>query len=88
MIRLTGTLTCATPDDLALVTQHLPAHIAASRAEPGCLAFNVSQSGNPMVWQLDETFTDQAAFEAHQSRTRASLWFAASRHLARDFKIA
>lgn len=88
MIRLTGTLTCATADDLAIVTTHLPAHIAASRAEPGCLSFNVSQTVNPLVWQLDEAFTDQAAFEAHQSRTRASLWFAASRHLARDFKIA
>lgn len=87
MIRLTGTLTCATPDDIALVTQHLPAHIAASRAEPGCMSFNVVQSADPLVWQLDESFTDQAAFDAHQARTRASPWFGVSRHLGRDFNI-
>lgn len=87
MIRLSGTLTCSSAEDVALVALHLPAHIAASRAEPGCLSFNVTQSANQAVWHLEESFADQTAFDAHQARTRASLWFTVSHHLTRDFSI-
>ncbi len=87
MIRVTGTLTCATADDLAIVHAHLPEHVRLSRAEPGCLTFNVTQSADPMVWRLDESFTDQAAFAAHQTRTRGSVWFRVSQGLIRDFHV-
>jgi quinol monooxygenase YgiN len=87
MIRVTGILTCATDDDAQIVTHYLLDHIRLSRAEPGCLTFNVIRSNDPKVWLLDETFADRPAFEAHQTRTRASAWFAATRHLARDFRI-
>ena len=87
MIRLTGTLTCITPDDLKIVETYLPEHTRLSRAEPGCLTFNVTQTANPLVWQLDETYTDRAAFEAHQTRNRASVWWEKSQNLRRDFQI-
>lgn len=87
MIRVTGTLTCATGADADLVRHHLPDHIVLSRAEPGCLSFNVDPTNDPLVWQLDESFVDRPAFEAHQARTKASVWSAATAHLARDFKI-
>lgn len=87
MIRLTGTLTCPTKDDLKIVETHLPEHTRLSREEPGCLTFTVIQTADPLVWQLDETYVDQAAFDAHQARNRASVWWAKSQFLIRDFKI-
>ena len=87
MITVTGTLTCATDAEAATVRSLLPTHIALSRAEPGCLTFNVDPTDNPLVWRLDESFTDRRAFEAHQARTRASEWFAASAGLTRDFQV-
>ena len=87
MIHLSGTLTCPTPDDLIIVETYLPDHIRLSRAEPGCLSFNVSQTADPLVWQLDETYVDQAAFEAHQTRNKTSIWWQMSQGLVRDFKL-
>lgn len=86
MIRVTGSLSCMTAEDAEIVLHHLPDHIRLSRDEPGCLTFTVTRASNPLVWELDETFADRAAFEAHQLRTRASDWFRATAHLARNFQ--
>jgi quinol monooxygenase YgiN len=88
LIALTGRLVCSSTDDAELVQKLLPAHIRLSRAEPGCLSFNVVQTADPLVWRLDETFRDRAAFEAHQARTRASDWYRATAHLKRDYQIS
>lgn len=85
-ITLSGQLTCATVADAAIVTRYLPDHITLSRAEPGCLSFTVSQTA-PLIWQVDETFANRAAFDAHQTRTRASVWFHATAHIPRAFKV-
>ena len=85
MIALTGQLICADTDDVEMVQRLLPNHIRLSRAEPGCLSFNVVQTADPLIWQLDESFRDRAAFEMHQVRTQASPWFKATSHLKRDF---
>lgn len=87
-VRLTGTLTCATLADAALIARYLPDHIALSRAEPGCMAFAVTPTADPLVWQVDEAFADRAAFDAHQTRTRASAWFQATGHIRRDFRLS
>ncbi|MCU0827510.1 MAG: antibiotic biosynthesis monooxygenase [Tabrizicola sp.] len=87
MIRVTGTLTCATAQEAETVRTHLPNHIRLSRAEPGCLTFDVTPTEDPLVWRLDESFVDRAAFEAHQARTRASDWFGATADLRRNFQI-
>lgn len=87
MITLTGTLTCPTTDDMTIIQTYLPDHIALSRAEPGCLSFNAVQTADPMVWQVDETYIDKSAFEAHQTRNRASIWWKKSQNIVRDFKI-
>jgi quinol monooxygenase YgiN len=47
----------------------------------------VVQTVDPLIWQVDETFTDQAAFDAHQTRTKSSLWYGVSAGIARQFKI-
>lgn len=87
MVHLTGTLTCASSDDMKIIETYLPDHITLSREEPGCLTFTVTQSANPLVWYVDETYVDQAAFEAHQARNRTSVWWQKSQGLVRDFQI-
>lgn len=86
-VHLSGTLTCAGPDDVRAIAHHVAAHVAASRAEPGCLAFDLWQTDDPMVWQVRERFASAAAFAAHQRRTRASAWWAATGHIPRRFTV-
>lgn len=87
MIRLTGQLICADAHEAAIVTTHLPDHIRLSRAEAGCLHFDITPTDDPLVWQVDETFTDQAAFDLHQQRTRASAWWTATAAIRREFRV-
>lgn len=86
-VRLTGRLICSTPEETAIVARYLPAHIALTRAEPGCLDFEVTQSSDPLIWTLAERFASRAAFEAHQARSRASEWFEKTLHIKRDFEV-
>jgi quinol monooxygenase YgiN len=86
-IHLNGRLICATAADAAIVAAHVPTHIALSRAEPGCLSFEVTQTDDPLIWTVTETFADQAAFDAHQTRTRASDWYRLTAHIPRDFHV-
>jgi len=37
---------------------------------------------------VDESFANRAAFDAHQTRTRASAWFAATGPIGRDFRVS
>ena len=87
MIRLRGQLICMTADEAAAVRAHLPDHLALTRAEPGCLTFDVDQTDDPMVWEVMEAFRDRPSFDAHQARTRDSVWFAATRGILRDFRM-
>ena len=87
MIRLRGQLICMNVEDRDTVLAHVQDHIALTRAEPGCLSFEVTQSGDPMIWRVAERFADRAAFDAHQTRTRASDWWAATAAIRRDFRI-
>ena len=88
MITLTGRLICANSIEADLVAQHLPEHARLTREEPGCLSFNVLPTGDPLVWHVDEAFTNRDAFEAHQTRTRASAWHKATAHLKRDYRTS
>ncbi len=72
MIHLSGHIDVP-PRRRAAVAAALPDHIRATRAEPGCLSFEVSPDPHiPGRWQVRETFRDRASFAAHQARTRAS----------------
>ena len=88
MIRLCGQLICQTSEQTARVAHHLPEHTRLSRAEAGCIRFDVRQTDDPLIWQVDETFTDRAAFDAHQQRTRASVWWAATADIRREFTVS
>lgn len=87
MIRLRGQLICMSEVEAQAVRAHLPEHLALTRAEPGCVTFQVDPTDDPMVWEVMEAFRDRASFDAHQARTRASDWFAATRGILRDFKM-
>jgi len=86
VIRLTGTLTCAS-EEAETVRAALPEHIRLSRAEPGCLSFDVTETA-PGVFTVAERFADRTAFNAHQTRTRASAWWQATGHMPREFATA
>jgi len=87
MLSLTGRLICASEAQVARVRAHVAEHIRLTQAEPGCVSFSVVQTEDPMVWQVDEAFTDRAAFEAHQTRTASSEWAQATQGIKRDFTL-
>ncbi|OBZ93806.1 antibiotic biosynthesis monooxygenase [Pararhizobium polonicum] len=87
-VRLSGFLRCVSMEDVEIVKRHLPDHLRLTRAEPGCLSFEVSQADDPLVWRVEELFIDRAAFDFHQQRTRASEWFTATSTIARDYNIS
>jgi quinol monooxygenase YgiN len=73
-VRLTGRLICSTPDEARVVAAHLPRHVALTRAEHGCLAFDVTPTADGLTWQVEERFVNEAAFIVHQDRVAGSEW--------------
>lgn len=87
-VRLAGRLICESVGDAQTVRAHLPEHIRLTTAEPGCIAFKVFQTDDPLIWHVEECFRDRAAFEFHQQRTRTSPWWAATADIPRDYEIS
>ena len=83
-VALSGLLICADLAQLKIVLDHVARHIAASRAEPGCLFFDISQSDDPLIWRVEELYTSEDALQAHKARTKASLWAEKTAMLTRD----
>ena len=73
-VTLSGELVCSRASEAETVAEHLPHHIELTRAEEGCLFFDVTQSEDPLVWRVEERFRDAGAFRAHQERVAASEW--------------
>lgn len=84
---LKGRLICRSAAEADAVRRALPLHIRLTRAEPGCLSFEVAETADPLVWTVEECFRDRAAFDAHQTRTRASAWWAATSAILRDYRL-
>lgn len=85
-VALSGHITCADAGQLMALLLHVESHVAASRAEPGCLHFGIAQTDDPLVWHVEELFRDKAALEAHRARTRQSAWAAATANIARNIR--
>ena len=86
-IVITGTIMCDAAQ-LDMFRAALDAHIRLSRAEPGCLRFEIRPAPDaPGTFLVAERFVDHAAFDAHTARTRASAWWAKTQHMARDLVI-
>jgi len=75
-------------DRLDQVRAALPQHIALTRAETGCVAFDVTEDASvPGRFTVSETFVDQTAFDTHQARTKASDWFRVTEGIPRHYSI-
>ncbi|KAA2317249.1 antibiotic biosynthesis monooxygenase [Pseudooceanicola sediminis] len=84
-VRLTGTMSCP-PGRCDAVRAALPAHIRLTRAEPGCLSFDVTET-TPGTFGVAECFASRAAFDHHQARAAASEWAQITQGLPRDYRI-
>ena len=74
--------------DLKAVKAELPNHIRLTRAEAGCIVFNVVQdSQTPNLFDVYEKFADQAAFEQHQTRVKGSYWGQVASNVERHYSI-
>lgn len=74
--------------DLAAVVAELPRHIALTRAEPGCIEFEVNQRADAtLVFDVYEQFESQSAFDAHQTRVRASKWAVVTGNVSRHYRV-
>ncbi len=67
--------------DFEAVRDELPAHIRATRDEPGCISFDVIPSGT------DPCRFDVSAFDAHQRRVQASRWGEVSSGAERHYDV-
>lgn len=86
-VHLSGHLVCSDARQAALVEQHLPEHVALTRAEPGCLYFTVEPTDHPLIWRVHERFASTAAFDDHQRRTARSAWARATAGIERRYTI-
>lgn len=78
---------CRNTNDIAIVVQHLDEHVMLTRAEAGCVSFTVTPTSDPLVWQVDEHFSDAAAFKLHQERVTGSTWGRATAGIERRYTI-
>ncbi len=86
-ITLSGTIEFPA-DQLEAVRHALPAHIEATRAEEGCLVFEVSEvAGKPGTFSIYEEFTSRTAFEFHQRRAAGSRWGEVAARATRNYTI-
>lgn len=86
-VTLSGQLICRDPGEAEVVRRHLPRHIELTRAEPGCLRFEVRPTDDPLVWQVEERFIDPPAFAQHQQRVAASTWGRATAGIERRYTV-
>ena len=74
--------------DLAAVRECLPEHITRTRAEAGCLTFNVVEHVEKEGrFEVYEAFINQTAFEHHQSRARESKWGVVAKNIKRHYTV-
>ncbi|GAA1480835.1 antibiotic biosynthesis monooxygenase [Gordonia sinesedis] len=86
-VSVEGRLVCADGAEAAIVRGRFRRHVELTRAEPGCLRFDVDATDDPLVWVVSELFADRAAFDSHQARLRASEWGEATSGVAREYVI-
>ena len=85
---LTGFLICRSLEEGDRVAGLLREHIRQTQREPGCLVFEVVRSmSDPVRFAVREVFASRPEFDAHQARTRASVWGRATHGIPRDYII-
>ncbi|MFQ2084661.1 putative quinol monooxygenase [Aeromonas veronii] len=75
-------------NDLMAVKDELDNHIQLTRAETGCLIFEVTQDPlNPCRFDVYEEFVDKVAFQAHQARVKSSRWGEITVNVERHYTV-
>ena len=74
--------------DLTKVKAALAEHLRLTRAEPGCLRFEVTPSEQSNRFDVFEVFADQAAFDRHQTRVKQSDWGKITQNVKRHYQIS
>jgi len=87
IVSLTGRLICRNPSETDTVRALLPSHIHLTRAEQGCISFEVQPTEDPLVWEVAERFVSPSAFHAHQQRVASSAWGQGTTGIQRDYRI-
>lgn len=86
-VRLSGRMICATKDEADAVRRHLDAHIERTRAEDGCLLFEITPLGGGRAWSVEELWTDASTFREHQRRAAHSEWGRATAGIERRYRV-
>lgn len=74
--------------DLDRVIAQIGTHIRLTRAEPGCLKFEIGQTENDTSrFDVHEEFVDRQAFLSHQQRLKTSAWARVSRNVKRHYTV-
>ena len=75
-------------EELDQVRDALPIHIAKTRAETGCLIFEVTESADQLgVFTVCEEFISKEAFELHQRHVKESEWGTLTKNVKRKYVI-
>ena len=72
-----------------VVLSALQTHIELTRAEAGCVSFNVDPCADiKFRLVVSELFIDQTSFDAHQRRAQSSDWAKVSAGIPRQYEIS
>ncbi|MEE9455100.1 MAG: antibiotic biosynthesis monooxygenase [Paracoccaceae bacterium] len=86
-VYLDGLLVAETAAQRAVVDLYLDEHILLTRAEPGCLKFEVTKDEKRAgYYHVSEIFQSEEDFDFHQNRAKDSEWGQVSTPLERRFK--
>ncbi|KAB7615581.1 antibiotic biosynthesis monooxygenase [Amylibacter sp. SFDW26] len=78
----------APPDKFEEVNIAVQEHIALTRAEEGCISFEVTPCPNVKGrFLVAEIFQNRAAFDQHQIRTGQSEWAKITKGMPRTYEI-
>jgi len=75
-------------DKVEQVTAALQEHITLTRAEQGCLSFEVTPCPDVKGrFLVAEVFQNRTAFDHHQNRTKRSKWAKITKDMPRSYHI-
>ncbi|MCT4559292.1 MAG: antibiotic biosynthesis monooxygenase [Pelagimonas sp.] len=77
---------------LEAIRAALPDHIRLTRAEPGCVSFDVTEDDTtpgrfPRRFNVHEIFLDAQSFHAHQTRAAQSVWATITQGIPRTYQV-
>lgn len=86
-INLNGKLICQNDAEIKIVAEFLNRHVELTRAELGCISFDVHQTEDPHIFDVTECFQNAEAFAFHQARVKVSEWGHATVGIKRRYSV-